>query len=93
MLVSAVREDFVACCLTFKHRLIDNNITCVIPHNEHLRRGPSALLECVKGTYLKPRYSICSQIHVKTSNTIMVGKAKENHEAKLMILPLSGKSL
>jgi len=88
-----VGEDFVTCSLAFKHRLISKSIICVTAYNEYLITGLSAVLQCVKGTYLKPKYSICSQIHVKTSNTIMVGKAKENQEAKLMILPLLGKSL
>lgn len=60
---------------------------------ESLHEGLSGASQWAKGTYLKPRYIICSQIHAKISNTIMVGKAKENQEAKLMTLPLPGKSL
>lgn len=90
---SLLCESFVTCCLTFKPRLINENITCVTTCSEYLLTGPSAVLQCVEGTYLKPKYSIWSQIHAKTSNKIMVGKAKENQEAKLMILPLLGKSL
>lgn len=61
--------------------------------NEPLITAPSAGAQGLRGTHLKPKYRICSQIHDRTSSSTMVGKAKENQEAKLMMPPLSGKRL
>lgn len=61
--------------------------------NEPLITAPSAGAQGLRGTHLKPKYMICSQIHDRTSSSTMVGKAKENQEAKLMTPPLSGKRL